>query len=304
VVETDYRIEVNEFALEAEELDGRLLHGFNHPKRNAKVAKTWRPEFGQTLAFAIDIDHANGLARAFVDAHPKIPIQVVHSGSLPASVPSVVRPSRGEPLSREDRRCIHDLFRRGEIRVLVAVNIYTMGVDFPQVETLFMARPTLSPVLYAQMLGRGLRGPAFGGKETVRVVDFADQSDTHAHLAERIMHYQRERSWLEKRDADVRNVRRLMDRTKRCRPSEAADTLRGQAGVYRVTRRSGVVRERREWRWIRDLGMAVGTGLRERAIQYDDVVTFLPEDDDRKGTEYASLLRLAQKLGWTDDRAE
>lgn len=37
-----------------------------------------------------------------------------------------------------------------------------------------MVRPTLSPVLYEQMIGRGLRGPKMGGTQSCLVVDFAE----------------------------------------------------------------------------------------------------------------------------------
>jgi len=37
-----------------------------------------------------------------------------------------------------------------------------------------MARPTVSRVLYEQIVGRGLRGPKFGGTETCVVIDCED----------------------------------------------------------------------------------------------------------------------------------
>ena len=90
----------------------------------------------------------------------------------------------------KDRQNIYKAFKSADIDIVISVNLYLMGVDFPKIETLFMSRPTLSPVLFAQMLGRGLRGPAFGGTEKVNVVDFADQYGIHSELAkERIMSF-------------------------------------------------------------------------------------------------------------------
>ena len=37
-----------------------------------------------------------------------------------------------------------------------------------------MGRPTISQVLYEQMIGRGLRGPKFGGTESVEIIDCVD----------------------------------------------------------------------------------------------------------------------------------
>ena len=39
---------------------------------------------------------------------------------------------------------------------------------------MYVGRPTFSPNLYQQMVGRGLRGPRNGGKEECLVVDVAD----------------------------------------------------------------------------------------------------------------------------------
>ena len=46
--------------------------------------------------------------------------------------------------------------------------------DAPSTDEVFIARPTNSVVLYSQMVGRGLRGPAIGGTASCRVVDVRD----------------------------------------------------------------------------------------------------------------------------------
>lgn len=63
-------------------------------------------------------------------------------------------------------------FRRGELRVLFNVEVLTTGFDAPKVDTIVMCRPTLSRVLYEQMVGRGMRGPQMGGTENCEIVDF------------------------------------------------------------------------------------------------------------------------------------
>ena len=52
----------------------------------------------------------------------------------------------------------------------------TINLDAPQVTHIGMARATVSQMLYEQMLGRGLRGPRFGGTRVCRIIDCADQS--------------------------------------------------------------------------------------------------------------------------------
>lgn len=62
-------------------------------------------------------------------------------------------------------------FRAGEFRALCNNNVMTTGFDFPGIDLIGMLRPTMSPGLWVQMLGRGTR-PA-EGKEDCLVLDFA-----------------------------------------------------------------------------------------------------------------------------------
>ena len=72
------------------------------------------------------------------------------------------------------RRQVIEDFRAGAIKVLCNCEVLTTGFDAPQVTHVVMARPTVSQVLYEQMVGRGLRGPLFGGTETCVIVDCED----------------------------------------------------------------------------------------------------------------------------------
>jgi superfamily II DNA or RNA helicase len=72
------------------------------------------------------------------------------------------------------RRQIIDSFKNGEIRVLCNCEVLTTGFDAPSVTHVVMARPTISQVLYEQMVGRGLRGPRFGGTEHCTIIDCED----------------------------------------------------------------------------------------------------------------------------------
>jgi len=67
-----------------------------------------------------------------------------------------------------------DRFKRAEIRVLCNCEVLTTGFDAPKVSHVVMARPTVSGVLYEQMVGRGLRGRAFGGTDTCVILDCQD----------------------------------------------------------------------------------------------------------------------------------
>ena len=62
-------------------------------------------------------------------------------------------------------------FRSGQVRCLVSANQLTTGFDVPQIDLLAVLRPTVSPSLHVQMLGRGTR-PCLG-KVDCLVLDFA-----------------------------------------------------------------------------------------------------------------------------------
>ena len=72
------------------------------------------------------------------------------------------------------RRHYIEEFRRGRIRVLSNYNVLSTGFDAPSLRALYIVRPVYSPVLYQQMLGRGLRGPLNGGKDRCLVVNVED----------------------------------------------------------------------------------------------------------------------------------
>jgi superfamily II DNA or RNA helicase len=72
------------------------------------------------------------------------------------------------------RRHYVQQFKDRKIRVLTNYGTLTTGFDAPEVRAVYVARPTYSPNLYLQMIGRGLRGPANGGTDECLIVDVED----------------------------------------------------------------------------------------------------------------------------------
>ena len=66
-----------------------------------------------------------------------------------------------------------EAFKNGEIRALVNANKLTTGFDLPMIDLIGMFRPTLSPGLWVQMLGRGTRPSPATAKSNCLVLDFA-----------------------------------------------------------------------------------------------------------------------------------
>ena len=66
------------------------------------------------------------------------------------------------------------MFRKRKIRVLCNYGVLATGFDSPKVDTVIIARPTGSRLMYEQMVGRGLRGPKFGGTQTCDIITVLD----------------------------------------------------------------------------------------------------------------------------------
>lgn len=65
---------------------------------------------------------------------------------------------------KKERAKIIERFRRGEIDIMVNVNIFSEGLDIPAIEFIQMTRPTYSLSMYLQQVGRGLRPTKGNGK--------------------------------------------------------------------------------------------------------------------------------------------
>lgn len=106
---------------------------------------------GRTLAFCCSITHADFMAEFF--RSNGVSAVAVHSG--PTSAP------RQESVNR---------LRAGDLEVLFSIDVFNEGVDIPEMDCVLMLRPTDSPVVFLQQLGRGLRRA--DGKDELRVIDF------------------------------------------------------------------------------------------------------------------------------------
>lgn len=145
--------------LSAEWMD-RLAH---ESRRNAVVVQHLvenREKYGKTLIFAINVRHAALLA------------EDLRRAGVRAEYVASYRPD-GEPCDTAD---VLERFRKekGDLDVLVNVQMLTEGVDLPSVQTVMLTRPTVSETLLRQMIGRALRGPAAGGTATAFIVSFED----------------------------------------------------------------------------------------------------------------------------------
>ncbi|MFJ5675192.1 DEAD/DEAH box helicase [Streptomyces sp. NPDC093097] len=123
------------------------------------------PDDWPTLLFATSVDHAKYLAAMLNDQ----------------SVPSAAVDST---TSTQDRRNRIENFRSGRIRVLTNYGVLSQGFDAPATRAVVVARPVYSTNVYQQMIGRGLRGPLNGGKDSCLILNVSDNiANFDTHLA-------------------------------------------------------------------------------------------------------------------------
>lgn len=134
--------------------------------------------YGKTLVFAIDVLNAIALAKLFKE-----------KGISSDFVISSTADFQGNNQSSSENKAKIESFEKGEIDVLVNVQIMTEGTDIPSIQTIFLTRPTNSKIMMTQMIGRGLRGLKAGGTKEANIVSFIDdwQSKIYWGNAEEIM---------------------------------------------------------------------------------------------------------------------
>jgi DNA repair protein RadD len=85
----------------------------------------------------------------------------------------------GETHAMERQRVLSD-FRSGSLRWCVNVDVLTTGFDAPGIDAVAVLRATMSPGLFAQIVGRGLR--ISQGKTDCLILDFGGNLQRHGAL--------------------------------------------------------------------------------------------------------------------------
>ena len=108
----------------------------------------------QALGFCCSRKHAEEMAKEFGKR----------------GIPSAAVYSNADGEFSMDRAEAIEKLKNGEIKVIFSVDMFNEGVDIPSVDMVMFLRPTESPVVFLQQLGRGLRRNK--GKEYLNVLDF------------------------------------------------------------------------------------------------------------------------------------
>ena len=108
----------------------------------------------KALGFCCSRAHAEEMAKEFCER----------------GIPSVAIYSNANGTYSEERGKAIEKLKSGEIRVIFSVDMFNEGVDITSVDMVMFLRPTESPIVFLQQLGRGLRRSK--GKEYLNVLDF------------------------------------------------------------------------------------------------------------------------------------
>ena len=112
-------------------------------ERNEKIAEEWarnKEKFGKTIVFCVSVEHCHNLMVKFRK----------HSSNISTAVVT----GKTDKFNRDS---IVKAFDEGDIDVLFNCQVFTEGFDSPTIETVIVARPTMSESLFMQMIGRGSR---------------------------------------------------------------------------------------------------------------------------------------------------
>jgi DNA repair protein RadD len=139
--------------------EGELSAVMSDGKLVADIISTWQ-RLGQgrpTLCYAVDRAHAKKLQQQFEACGVRCGYQDAHTNSA-------------------ERLKLKTYFHGGELKVICNVGTLTTGIDW-DCRCIIMARPTKSDMLFAQIIGRGLRRAK--GKDHCLILD---HSDNHERL--------------------------------------------------------------------------------------------------------------------------
>lgn len=112
----------------------------------------------RTIAFAVDVEQSDEIAVAFQNAG-------IRAQSVSAKTPEAIRDA------------VISKFAKGQIDVLVNVDLFGEGFDVPAVSCVIMGRPTESYGLYVQQFGRALR--PLPGKRVGLIIDMVGNFRRH-----------------------------------------------------------------------------------------------------------------------------
>lgn len=113
--------------------------------------------------YVADLNALKGLAFCVSVAHATFMAEFFNRSGLPAVALSGAD-------SQMTRTAAVQQLSRGELKMICSCDVFNEGIDIPDANAILLLRPTQSPVIFQQQIGRGLR--LAKGKEACLVLDF------------------------------------------------------------------------------------------------------------------------------------
>lgn len=233
--------------------------------------EAWTAHEGtRSLVFCCSISHAH-FARDWLSAQG-VRAAAVHSGE-----------------DSDDRAGSLEALDEGHLDAVCTVDLFNEGVDMPRVDRVVMLRPTESPLLFLQQLGRGLRTAE--GKSHCTVIDFVGN---HAMFLDRV------RALLDLTGQPDRGIRRVLAEGELDLPGgcsvrvelEAKDLLRRLLPTGEKHKVVRAYREHREARGERPrIGALYREGLNPRSLKTWESWFHFVDDEGDLSSEQIQVLR-------------
>lgn len=151
--ETDYSaLHVLRGKYDENELDRTYIGNIKRYDMIYKYYRKYRSK--RALGFCCSRKHAEAMAKEFCER----------------GIPSVAVYSNADGEYSEDRDKAIQKLKNQEIKVIFSVDMFNEGLDISALDMVMFLRPTESPIVFLQQLGRGLR--TCKGKEYLNVLDF------------------------------------------------------------------------------------------------------------------------------------
>jgi DNA repair protein RadD len=131
-----------------------IYHAVNETIERAGDRKSW-------IFFCAGVDHARHVRDELLD-------RGINAACVTGNTP------------KNERDHILKEFILGSIRAVTNCDVLTTGFDHAEIDLVILLRPTMSPGLYMQMVGRGLRVKSHGGD--CMVLDFAGNIEKHGPI--------------------------------------------------------------------------------------------------------------------------
>jgi len=144
-----------------EYIENQLQAAVNTDKNNIKIIEETIKRAGDRKAwlfFCAGVEHAYEMA------------ELLNLFGIPAECLTGAH-------TKAQRESIIERYKAGQIKALTNANVLTTGFDYPDIDLIVFARPTMSASLYVQMAGRGMRLKSH--TDHCLVLDFAGLVSTH-----------------------------------------------------------------------------------------------------------------------------